>query len=207
MPYGKAKRRQIGKREPYDRVLIVCEGEKTEPRYLDDLRHDLRLASANIEVTGDSDPDPLSVVDYGLKRFRKDGEYDRVYFVIDRDTHPKHNLDQAARRIRDARKDKISAHLIISYPCFEYWILLHFEESARGYTAPASPCRQVIKDVRGHLPNYGKGMTGLFDETKPNLDTAIDRAERRWKEARSTGRMNPCTRVHQLVTYLQDIRS
>lgn len=28
-------------REPYDRVLIVCEGQKTEPDYLEGLRKEL----------------------------------------------------------------------------------------------------------------------------------------------------------------------
>ena len=207
MPYGKAKRRQVGKREPYDRVLIVCEGEKTEPRYLDDLRHDLRLASANIEVTGDSDPDPLSVVDYGLKRFHEDGEYDRVIFVIDRDTHPEPNYQQARQEVSKAIKEGIQVSLIVSHPCFEYWILLHFENTARSYSDPNSPCREVVRDVRAHLPDYGKGMTGLYDKTKPNLGIAIDRSGQRWKQAKSTRRMNPSTRVHQLVTYPPNIRS
>lgn len=207
MPYGKARRRQVGKREPYDRVLIVCEGEKTEPRYFDDLRVDLRLASANIVVTGESNPDPLSVVTYGLDLFEDDGEYDRVIFVIDRDTHPENNYNKARRLVTRARKKGVQAYLTVSHPCFEYWILLHFEDSARGYTDPNSPCRQVISDVRKHLPQYGKGMTALYDKTKPNLDDAIERSKRRWKQARSTRRMNPSTRIHQLVTYLQNIRS
>lgn len=207
MPYGKARSRQVGRREPYDRVLIVCEGEKTEPRYFDDLRVDLRLPSANIVVTGKSNPDPLSVVTFGLNRFHEDGDYDRVIFVIDRDTHPKPNYDQARKEVSRAINDGIQASLIVSHPCFEYWILLHFEDSARGYTDPNSPCRQVINDVREHFPPYGKGMTALYDKTKSNLDEAIERSKRRWQHAKSTRSKNPSTRVHELVIYLQNIRS
>jgi len=207
MPYGKARRRRVGKKKPYDRVLIVCEGEKTEPRYFDDLRAELRLASANIVVTGDSNSDPLSVVNYGLNLFHDDGEYDRVIFVIDRDTHSTSNYDQARRLVIRAKKRDIQAYLIVSHPCFEYWILLHFEDSARGYTDPNSPCRQVISDVCEHLPQYGKDMTGLYGKTKPNLDDAIKRSKRRWQHAKSTRSKNPSTRVHELVIYLQNIRS
>ena len=34
----KQKQRKIGVRKPYDRVLIVCEGSKTEPLYFKALR-------------------------------------------------------------------------------------------------------------------------------------------------------------------------
>lgn len=207
MHYGKARSRQLGRREPYDRVLIVCEGEKTEPRYFDDLRVDLRLPSANIVVTGKSNPDPLSVVTFGLNRFHEDGDYDRVIFVVDRDTHPKPNYDQARKEVSRAKDDGIQASLIVSHPCFEYWILLHFENTARKYDHPSSPCKQVVSDVCKHLSRYEKGMSRLYDKTKPNLDDAIKRSKRRWQNARSTRSKNPSTTVHELVIYLQDIRS
>ena len=47
-------RRARAKRYPYDTVLIVCEGEKTEPYYFKELRDDLQLNTANIEITGDT---------------------------------------------------------------------------------------------------------------------------------------------------------
>jgi hypothetical protein len=43
------KRRQA-KRAPYERVLIVCEGAKTEPNYLSALIDDLQLNTANVKV-------------------------------------------------------------------------------------------------------------------------------------------------------------
>ena len=42
--------RKKGKIKPYDRVLIVCEGEKTEPIYFEEIRVTLELDSANIKV-------------------------------------------------------------------------------------------------------------------------------------------------------------
>ncbi|VAW46556.1 hypothetical protein MNBD_GAMMA03-583 [hydrothermal vent metagenome] len=41
--------RKKAKRAPYDRVLIVCEGEKTEPYYFSELIDYYRLNSANIK--------------------------------------------------------------------------------------------------------------------------------------------------------------
>ena len=77
-------------REPYDRVLIVCEGERTEPHYLRDVMDRHRLSTANVEVIGHG-ADPRTVVREAKKkrdRERRRGEkYDRVYCVFDRDEH------------------------------------------------------------------------------------------------------------------------
>lgn len=172
----RAKGRHQGQREPYNRVLIVCEGERTEPTYFKDLCHDLRISSA-VVITGDSNADPQSVVTYGLQEYQADGDFDRLYCVFDRDTHPKRNFRGAIKKLKHADAD---AHRTVSYPCFEYWILLHYEQTASPYTSPSSPCSQVVKDVRQHISNYGKGMNGLYNETKPHLDTALERSKRRW---------------------------
>ena len=49
------------KREPYDRVLIVCEGKRTEPLYFQGLADRYRLNMTNIVVVG-SGSDPRTVV-------------------------------------------------------------------------------------------------------------------------------------------------
>ena len=68
-------------RGPYDRVLIVCEGEKTEPHYFGGLRLHYRLSSANIEITRAHGTDPMSIVSFAEARL---GNYDRAYCVFDR---------------------------------------------------------------------------------------------------------------------------
>jgi hypothetical protein len=63
-------------REPYDRVLIVCEGKKTEPYYFGGLRLHYRLSSANIEITPANGTDPMSIVSFAEARL---DEYDRAF--------------------------------------------------------------------------------------------------------------------------------
>jgi hypothetical protein len=43
-------RRKSGKRPPYDRVLIVCEGEKTEPQYFEEIRKINRVPAVHVRV-------------------------------------------------------------------------------------------------------------------------------------------------------------
>jgi hypothetical protein len=43
-------KRRIAKRAPFERMLIVCEGEKTEPNYIGEIRSELRLSTANVQI-------------------------------------------------------------------------------------------------------------------------------------------------------------
>ena len=85
------ERRRVPSREEYDRVLIVCEGEKTEVSYSRELLAYYRISTASVEVVhGGSQPTTLV---RKAKRSRKDeqrlGEkHDRIYCVFDRDEHP-----------------------------------------------------------------------------------------------------------------------
>lgn len=80
------RRRQ--RREPYDLVLIVCEGAKTEPLYFSKLRDALRLSHVNVRICGkECGSSPLSIVDYALSEFEREGEYDRIFCVFDKDRH------------------------------------------------------------------------------------------------------------------------
>src|SRR3954452_4619238 len=71
MPRGSARRartaRDLARRTPSrrskDRILIVCEGGKTEPNYLRELKGSLGLTNADVEICGDEcGSDPASVV-------------------------------------------------------------------------------------------------------------------------------------------------
>ena len=71
-------------REPYERVLIVCGGEKTEPNYFGGLMDYHRLSTANIEVVGQG-TDPSNLVEEAIRlqenEQRTDDGFDRVYCV------------------------------------------------------------------------------------------------------------------------------
>lgn len=198
-------RRREPRREPYDRVLIVCEGEKTEPNYLRELCSRYRLSSANIEVTPGEGNDPVSVVRTAgrLQKIEKrQGErYDRVFCVFDRDEHTNYT---AACEL--AKNEKV--HIARSNPSFEYWLLLHFEytrapfQRTGGRTA-AQNCERTLKH---HLPAYSKGMRGLFQRLLEDLPEAKTRSARALADSLLTGEENPSTEVHELVDFLQKIK-
>ena len=57
-------------REPYDLVLIVCEGAKTEPYYFEGLKRVWRLSNANVHVRSAGASDPPNLVAYALEQLQ-----------------------------------------------------------------------------------------------------------------------------------------
>jgi len=197
-------------REPYDKVLVVCEGEKTEPHYLIALRDHLKLSQANIKIDPDSNSSPTSVVKYAkelIKQSEKD-PYDHVFCVIDRDRHA--DFDKAIAQINGYRNKSTKLHAIVSNPCFEYWILLHFDYTTKLFgTSGDSPCMDLIKnDLRTFIPNYEKGDKTIMP---PIIKAGLDRALAYAKKANETARRNntdaPTTQMNELVEYLKNLKT
>ena len=158
-------------REPYDSVLIVCEGSKSEPNYLRALCVDQQLSAVNVRVVASPGSDPMSVVNYALgevaKAVRDKLPYDRVYCVFDRDGHS--NYDQAIATIKNSTAGKQgAAFAITSLPCFEVWVLLHFtySDAPFGASGGRSSCDNVIRKIKEHFPEYSKGHTNLPQNPK-----------------------------------------
>lgn len=201
-------RRKRAKRSSYDRVLIVCEGEKTEPNYLKALIDDLQLNTANVVVAKNiAGSSPKSIVDFALKEYRKEEEYDRVYCVFDKDRHT--TYDSALDRIRRAKL--ANGHTILgitSVPCFEFWLLLHYVYTTKQFdTGPGSICANIITDLKSHIPGYAKGDVDTYQVTRDKLDTAIDRSKRVALHCKTGGTDMPSTKMHDIVEYLRNLKS
>lgn len=196
-------------REPYDKVLIVCEGEKTEPYYLTALRDHFKLSQANIRIDPNSDSSPISVVNYAkelIKQSEKD-PYDNVFCVIDRDRHT--SFDTAITQINSFRNKHTKLHSIVSNPCFEYWILLHFTYTTKLFgTSGDSPCMDLIKnDLKIYLPDYEKGDKAIMPPIiKAGLEMAVANAKRANEVAEKNGTDTPTTQMDKLVEYLKNLK-
>lgn len=197
------------RRDRYAKVLIVCEGEKTEPQYFNGLKDHYGLNSANVEICGECGSDPLSIYRHARQRFREEKDagdpFDRVFCVFDKDTHGSYQpaLDQIARAT--PRDTFVATH---SVPCFEYWLLLHFSYTTRAFEAlPGnSACNQVLTALKAYMPHYAKGMKDIFPELIGQLDFAKSNAIRALQAAEANHTDNPSTRVHELVSFLQHIK-
>ncbi|MDO9568878.1 MAG: RloB family protein [Hydrogenophaga sp.] len=191
------------------RVLIVCEGEKTEPLYLNDLKADLRIRPAAVKIAPHDGSSPDRVVAHGHALYEEDARqgdsFDAVYFVFDRDKHPTYAA--ALQALNDCKAAGKPFHAVTSIPCFEYWLLLHFGFTDQPFDAAGkkSAADRLIAELRTKpgFKQYGKGQKGIYALLKDKLPTAIQGAALGLKNAAKTGEDNPTTRMHELVAALQ----
>lgn len=181
-------------------VLIICEDTKSSKSYLLDAKVHFR-ATAFVEVIHVGHTDPRGIVKIGLDRARK---YDQVFCVIDRDTHP--TFDEAVQ----LAKSNSNLHLIISYPCFEYWLYLHFHYSRRTYrrvgdNSPAQQMVRALKECEG-MSEYDKGTAdSLFQFLLQRLPIAIRNGERTLKDAELDNEMDPSTEIQKIIQRLSEL--
>jgi hypothetical protein len=83
--------------------------------------------------------------------------------------------------------------------CFEYWVLLHFEES----NASTIDCTTLVHTLKKkHIPEYDKGKCDFCD-----IVTHVHEASQRAKKIRQIGinigqlpeEQNPCSEVYKLI--------
>ncbi len=197
------------------RVLILCEGEKTEPQYFRSLIYSLRLTAAEVEVCGESGSAPISIVKFGMKRLNLDPDFDQIYFVFDKDSHASYRC--ALNLVFGLQKQKKYVSRLISpitsNPCFEVWYLMHFEPFCRPVVASGgkSPCENVIRilEKKPYFGRYRKDKRNLFESLSSRLEIAKQNSEQVLRQCESAGTSiyygNPTTLVHRLVIALEEL--
>lgn len=208
-------RRRAAVRQPYERLLIVCEGEKTEPQYLSEICQEKRLATAHVHVRqGGFGTEPIQVVEFAEHMFRSGDRskgiearaFDRVFTVFDRDQHRTYHQALAkvaalnGRLFNDEHKG-VPVHAVASVPCFELWLLLHFE----GIQAPLHR-DEVYERLGTHLPGYEKSQAGHWERTKASFEIALRRAAARAKSTNAYNDVEPYTDMGDLVYTLLTLK-
>lgn len=128
-------------------------------------------------------------------------DFDEVWCVVDHD-----DRDEAIRGLRNRLGDLSTGphervFACVSAPCFEYWLLLHFEFTNQrfvGMPGGAAACEQVIRLLRKHLQNYAKNDARVYERCSPRLDEALVNSKRI-----PADQANPNTDVGKLVERLR----
>lgn len=207
--------RKLPNKKPLKKILIVCEGSKTEPNYFEELRDYYKLNTTSvIDVTGDCGSSPLSVYKHAKaiqsQENQKGSPYDMVFCVIDKDAHTDYYAALEA-----IRKSKPSNQWVAinSVPCFEYWLLLHHKYTTKAFeaTAGSSSGNKVLIELKKYFNGYEKGSKGTFLESlnvlpERDLNVVIKKAEMCLQHSKDTETDNPTTYVHILVKELLDLK-
>jgi RloB-like protein len=85
--------------------------------------------------------------------------------------------------------------VIASFPSVEFWLLLHFEYSARPFQTSA----ESQQALRAYRPDYRKDDRDIFLKTAAGLVLACQWVQRLKNELRTNGAVGPDTDMHLLV--------
>lgn len=129
--------------------------------------------------------DPESLVRFAARK-RAVVECDQVWCVVDVDEF------DLSRATRLAQREDV--RLAISNPCFEYWLLLHFELCS----APLTCYDDVHRRLARHVPHYDKGRLRFADFAQ-GVDEALERGRSRCTTVGAEHERNPSTGVWALV--------
>lgn len=184
-------------------VLIVCEGNETEPNYIRGLCEANRVNTAAVELRrGDGATDPVSLVRRARQIFEHDPSFDRVFVVCDGDGNIEEARKLTVQRLRCKGRPPVTIELVLSRPSIEFWLLLHFEYSSRSYPTAAD----AIDDLKGFLPTYEKADRRIFEQVAHGLQRAIDNAARLKRDLSATGSISPDTDMALLAGMLLSMR-
>ncbi len=197
------------------RVLIVGEGI-TEERYFEAIVKEYGLQKKYITVTASSEGSaPLKVAKSTCKEVEKAknelNPYDHVFCVFDGDI--KTGFKKAGDKILKTCKNMENKNdaLACSWPCFEYWLILHFNNSSspferEGKKSMSDVCESKLKKT--YDSNYKKGDLKCLElyMDKNKSQTAIKNAKSSRQRAETDGEDNPSSKVYKVLECLQKLK-
>jgi RloB-like protein len=201
--------RRAASRPIANKLLIVCEGQKTEPQYFKGIRQHKRLRTLQVTIVDASGrTNPIAIINRAIterQTIQADKGWeanDSVWAVFDGDEHRHQDPQNWNSAIDKAKTQKIN--LAITNPCFEFWYLIHYQDATANMDA-----KTALKQLQKHRPNYTKAQTLYPDPLEELTDAAIQRAEKIAKQIANTGLdpySNPCcSRLPELVKILLEL--
>lgn len=201
MVYSKFLRdNKTGKKEQLPIILIVCEGERTEPNYFDQFE----VTNITIDPRGIGD-NTIRLVEYAIKESKRN-DYDQVWCVFDKDSFPKDNFNSA---VQLAQNNDFG--IAYSNESFELWYILHFEFLNSQITRDQyiKKLNNIFKSKKdeGFPDSYKKNDPNIYRILKPYQHVALKNSKNLSKDYESelitsSATQCPVTYVYKLVEEL-----
>ena len=198
--------------------LIACEGQCTEPNYIRGLvNHQKKIGKiatgTEIKFAQHSHSDPSGVLQDLLKTPNVES-FDELWIVIDRDEiEPKgkgfggHSNENFTEALTECKNKNVN--VACSNPCFEFWIILHFEYRDTACTRDEIQ-KKALERVNTLLPKENqikkvdklKTIDNLYDLLKDKIDFAMNNAKK-LKNNESENK-NPSSGMFKLLASLYE---
>jgi hypothetical protein len=199
------------------RILIVCEGGKTEPNYFNWWKEQLEnikkaatsgalgridvVPDDDIEVKGEGKNTESLVRKAADIRNQAIVDYMQVWCVFDRDSFEPKQYNAA---IDKARAENINP--AYTNEAFELWYLLHFNYVNTGVSRNQYKSMLTKRLGKKYRKNDPQMYETLLNHPKADQRQAIQNAKQLLKRyaKKDYAHQNPSTRVHELVESLND---
>lgn len=195
-------------------LRIFCEGEKTEPLYINAFIDSLPSGIFGKPIVEKTDKNtPVQLVEAAIKH-KEINETNDIYWVVyDRESEQKypHSLHLEARQ----KAESHDINIALSNVCFEYWLLLHFNYTTASYNScddllRNSDLKELLKNVG--IAKYDKGMAVIFDKLRYKVSDAENHAKQLRKDITSSSgvdkqhvhQLNPYVDIDKLLTSIRD---
>jgi hypothetical protein len=191
-------RRRVDTRFIRDRILILCEGKKTEPNYFRKFPVDIDLVEMKVKGMG---ANTLSLVEEAIRLGQAaadDGQpYNQIWCVFDRDSFPAGNFNRAFQLAAENR-----IRIAYSNQCFELWYLLHYNFNDAAINR-SEYGRRLSKYIGR---KYRKNDEIIYDLLKGKQADAIRNAKTLLNRYHPCNpeKDDPSTTVHVLVETLNE---
>jgi hypothetical protein len=183
---------------------VFCEG-KTEYNYFLQFRAIERIRGLQIEPIICEDKNIVGLIEYTrdyIKHHKRDFlKGDLIFYVFDRDRNTNEDFKKAKDNVEHP-----DIQLILSNPCFEFWIISHYELIYDPvYT------ELLKKKLLKHLGSYKKNDRDIYKNTREYIETAIDNSKKIYqrqinKKGILCEESNPSTMMFQLIETLKQYK-
>lgn len=187
-------------------ILIVCEGQNTEPSYF----NQFKLSTATVKAIGEG-YNTITLVDRALI-LSQEKDFDQIWCVFDKDDFSDNDFNNAI-----AMAEANEFGVAYSNQAFEYWLILHFDDhqgngmhrndyhkkinsllKPYNFTYDGSGSKIITEDIFEILSGFDP-KTG-----KKRILLAIERAERNYENFKhlTPSAAESSTTVFRLVSEL-----
>ena len=173
------------------RFLISVEGTDTEVRYFKILNKQPTHNTFKVVSNGGA---PLQVLKNMTDYIDQTGleEYDEAWLVVDTNSWKKQDLTMLNKWTRESNK----YNLAVSNPCFEFWLILHYNPKGKLHFSTSRQCKDHFKAK--YCNKNGEPQFELL--SYKNFNIAIQLAKSKEQSSQKSWPVQDgCTTVYKLV--------
>lgn len=208
--------------EPYRKYIFICEGKNTEDWYISnliDMKKELGIHSL-IEIKlmkkpegEENNSNPKKLFEYANKiknemKDSYDANHDKMIVVFDADFYQK-----KAATYKDLLQEGREYMLAVTYPSFELFLILHYEDAFEKYIKPNEKSISENKKVskkRKFIDMLFSQISGMNSKENPNIgklvtniDIAIDQ-ERLVNQDISIALCRPTSNIASIIRMIKE---